>query len=575
MNENELERFFFNLTQKELIEIINFVEEFVDKRVNNKYSIKKRILVEYLVSIFMDKINLKQIYNKLIRTDVSKYVYDKLVWNSEPIDSLDIVKKFKYEFTIKPSSRYYGKENIFLDNELSFVIRSVFYDSNKAKSDKLYMKDEIRKLLKLIYPLPKDYNLIATSSLDDTEFTYSNEDKVLDFIDIISDMMNNNLIEFGKTNEKPLAKTLNILKNSTGVNEFYSDKKLNSLAVDMLTRSFYYYGKSVKVFEAVEYKALKHFTLALFKDYFNFFISRIFFAHLKKVRYDNYYSSQKNLFNTLQIIIANMPKDKYVSFENISKFCKYRDLKVDIEQSYKTDEYYIDFEDSSGNTERIFAEDAYNMIVFEPVLKASLFYLGALGLMELKYDTPNSHISAFDSLKYVKFTELGKYVFGVNKKYNYVKKSKTTNKLKFDEYKPIISVDKSNVIAQTKIEAYTEKYDNGKYILSYSKIFRDCKTKKALDMKIDGFYKNIEPNPPKVFKDFFEEIKQNANMLKRDLKMITIELKNNQKLLNLFMTNKKLQELTIKAQGYRILILRTDMPKLTRIVKDNGFFIEF
>ncbi|MEA3553244.1 MAG: hypothetical protein U9R39_02445, partial [Campylobacterota bacterium] len=80
---------------------------------------------------------------------------------------------------------------------------------------------------------------------------------------------------------------------------------------------------------------------------------------------------------------------------------------------------------------------------------------------------------------------------------------------------------------------------------------------------------------PTVFDDFFEEIKENSNMLKRDLKLITIELKNNKKLLNLFMNNKKLQELTIKASGYRILILKDNMAKLTKIVKDNGFFVEF
>ena len=94
-------------------------------------------------------------------------------------------------------------------------------------------------------------------------------------------------------------------------------------------------------------------------------------------------------------------------------------------------------------------------------------------------------------------------------------------------------------------------------------------------MKIDGFYNNIEQNPPKVFKEFFEQIKENANMLKKDIKQIVINLENNKKLLNLFLRNKKLQELTVKAQGYRIIVSKDDISKLTKIVKDNGFFIEF
>jgi len=36
-----------------------------------------------------------------------------------------------------------------------------------------------------------------------------------------------------------------------------------------------------------------------------------------------------------------------------------------------------------------------------------------------------------------------------------------------------------------------------------------------------------------------------------------------------------LQEMTIKASGYRVLVKKEDIPKLTKIVKDNGFFVEF
>ena len=41
------------------------------------------------------------------------------------------------------------------------------------------------------------------------------------------------------------------------------------------------------------------------------------------------------------------------------------------------------------------------------------------------------------------------------------------------------------------------------------------------------------------------------------------------------MKNKKLQELVIKAQGYKVIVLKENISKLTKIVKDNGFFVEF
>jgi hypothetical protein len=41
------------------------------------------------------------------------------------------------------------------------------------------------------------------------------------------------------------------------------------------------------------------------------------------------------------------------------------------------------------------------------------------------------------------------------------------------------------------------------------------------------------------------------------------------------MKNKKLQELIVKAQGYKILVLQKNIAKVSKILKENGFFVEF
>ncbi|MDQ7066849.1 MAG: hypothetical protein Q9M40_01960 [Sulfurimonas sp.] len=320
--------------------------------------------------------------------------------------------------------------------------------------------------------------------------------------------------------------------------------------------------------------------LEKFEDRYYFFITRILLSHLKKVRFDHHYGSEKSLFSSLTVIINELPKESWVSMENILKFSKYRDLKVHLEYEGKTDNYIFSAQDGEYS-----CDSHYYPLFFEPVLKGGFFYLAALGLCEIKYDTPKSeygikakekeYISTWDSLKYVKLTPLGKYVFGLSESYEQKAIKKVTKELKFDEYKPIITIAASDSITQAKLEPYTDKYDTNRYILSHTKIFRDCKNTKALELKIEAFYKQIEKNPPQVFKDFFDEIKKNQNLLKRDLKQVVIELNNNKKLLNLFMKNKKLQELVIKAEGFRIIVLKENVVKLTKIVKENGFFVEF
>ena len=589
---DDLKRVFSDCTQAELHELILYVDDVAEKKecvefdVKKKYSVKKQILVNYMTSVFLSKNSVFKIYKKLTSTKASEYLYQKLIWEADKVETSEIVEKFNYKFRVKEALTY-GVQTTNLENELSLVQRMrTFYYS--GESDRLYLNAKFKSVLKLLYPKPKDYDLEAVANPDETKYAYSNEQGVLNFIGVIEEMLKNKLVEFGKTNEKPLGKTLNILKSSTGVEEFYEQTGLNSFVVDMLTRSFYYYDSGVKSFEKPEQNALKHFVLAQFGNHFHFFITRIFLGHLKKVRYDSYYSSEKNLFYALYSVVKEMPRDDYVSLENILKFCKYRDLNVDIERKEKVDEYNMALQRVEHGTKLLttaYAEEYHNELVFEPTLKASLFYLGALGLLELKYDDPISpydvsakdkpYLSPWDSLKYVKLTKLGKYVFGFSDAYEYEKKETERKNVKFDEYKPIITVDKQDTITQAKLEQFTEKQDEGRYVLSHAKIFKDCKTKKALEVKIDGFYTQIEANPPQVFKDFFDEIKTNAGMLKRNLNHIVIELNDNKKLLNLFMKNKKLQELIIKAQGYRVLVSKENLPKLTKIVKDNGFFIEF
>jgi hypothetical protein len=395
-------------------------------------------------------------------------------------------------------------------------------------------------------------------------------------------MLDNKLIEFGKTNEKPMVKSLNILKESILIEEFFSEKKSDTLALDMLIRSFYFYKKKF-YFENRELDSLKVFVEYQLKDSFDFSISKIFTSHLNKIKFGRYINGQKELFNLTKNIIDRMPKNDWLSFDNIAKYSYYRKLYFSFEGNYKTNYY----EFKGENDEIFYVKDYYNHLFHEPVLKAMFFYLGVLGLVELKYNTPitnhvdirakgERYISVWDGLKYIRFTELGKYIF--KRSNSYTPKEPTVRneiQLKFDEFKPIITVEKSSSITMIRLESFVEKLDGDRYILSHNKLFKDCFNLKSLKIKIDSFYKKIEKNPPSVFVDFFDEAIDNSNLMRINQKQIVIELKNNKRLLNLFMNNRKLKELFIKAEGYRIIVSEEDIPKIRNIVKDNGFFIEF
>jgi len=582
---DELKEIVSNCSYQELIKFTKYVNEVAPGRLDIKKisSTRKTALVNYLVELLAKNKNILNISKKLLSTPLASYLYTTIVWEHTALDTAIVASEFDVNFPKIEAGGSYGVNEDYLSGILGLIIRATrqsggyYYGEDM---DVLSISRNVIPLLKIVLPVPDDFNLEAVQNPKDTVYSYTNENEIFNFISIASDMLKNDLVEFGKTGEKPLAKSLNILKLSSGINEFYSEKKLDSYATDMLTRSFSYYYWASKKFKNSELDTLKEFVSDKFEDKYYFFITRILASHLKKVRYDHHYGSEVQLFRVLMTIIMGLPKDSWVEVENILKYSKYRELNFHLEYKGKTDNYILDNEDGYYSCEK-----SYLQLFFNPVLKGSFFYLASLGLMEIKYDEPKSesnvkakgkeYISVWDGLKYIKLTELGKYIFGLTNSYEQKSIKKVKTQLKFDEYKPIITIEASDTISQAKLDSFTEKYDENRYILNHAKIFKDCKTIKALELKIDSFYKNIEPNPPQVFKDFFDEIKRNQNLLKRDLKQVVIELKDNKKLLNLFMKNKKLQELVIKAQGYKVIVLKENISKLTKIVKDNGFFVEF
>ncbi|MCK9373940.1 MAG: hypothetical protein M0P91_12165 [Sulfuricurvum sp.] len=572
---------FFNF----ILELLEFEERFSlpDTLVSSQAS--PNLQMKFMEKKLNDNAFRKKIVSILSSTSETVELYRNLVWEYEALSAAKLPQSL-----LKPQvpDKSYGTHKVQLPSPFSLITHSTQFGYTGAVSH-LMIDDTLAELLKYFLPLPDHYVLIPAQEIAKTEYTYSNESGILGFMSVFDEMIQHRLVDVSDTNEKPSAKTLNVLRQSGGIDEFFTEKGMDLYANDMLTRSFYHFIYIQKGFKNRELESLKTFVNLQLNNRISFFISRIFTSHLKKVRFSYHDTSERSLFLLVKELIEQMPKEGWVSFENIDSFCTYRKVEFHLESSYKTDSYTLECDPVDlfgfGDKTMVDCEDFYDELFFQPVLKAMFFYLGALGLLELKYDDPLSacaiqakgkrYISAWDGLKYIRLSDLGRYVFGFAQIYTPIVVKKEIKELKLDEYKPIITLHPDDSVTIAKLDAYAEKIDDTRYALSYSKIFKECSTYKSLEIKIDTFYNQIASNPPKVFQDFFDEIKKRACLLKKEPKQIVIHLENNHELLALFMNHKKLQEYCIKGQGYRILVEKENLPKVKKIVQENGFFIDF
>ncbi len=169
----------------------------------------------------------------------------------------------KFGLSLNNTARVDHIEEKFLGH-LSLIYKYSYWNENS-----IYIHKRIRPILKLIHPLPDDYELREVKSIDETKYTYSNESNILSTITTIEEMLKTNLIAFGKTGEKPLAKSLNILKSTTTNEEFFPIKKMDSLSIDMLTRSFSFFYWEKKRFKKTPLETLKTFMTLQLKDEFD------------------------------------------------------------------------------------------------------------------------------------------------------------------------------------------------------------------------------------------------------------------------------------------------------------------
>ena len=103
----------------------------------------------------------------------------------------------------------------------------------------------------------------------------------------------------------------------------------------------------------------------------------------------------------------------------------YRDKDVEL-IAFKDVKDYIYINEANGERAKILEYKQYEDYIIEPFVKSYIFLLGIFGVFEIFYEKPffkkglylkNNYLSKYDGLKYIKLTNLGRYIFGYTDKY--------------------------------------------------------------------------------------------------------------------------------------------------------------
>ena len=315
----------------------------------------------------------------------------------------------------------------------------------------------------------------------------------------------------------------------------------------------------------------------------NYHYTSLYLNYLKGVK--NIWKSKEEIkrgFATIKKIIDELPDDKPVSVDNIIKAILYRDEFIeiiDVKDAYD----YIYINEANYERTKILNYEKYQMYVVIPFIKSVLFLLGVLGVFEIYYDYPsinnslylkNGYLSKYDGIKYIKFTELGRYCFDRIDEYDF-KNAKEDGEVILDEDRLIATLMGDAPVKTMFLERVSQRIATNKYKFTRENFLRGISSSKEIEERINEFYTKITSEPNQLWREFFEDILEKSSFIKAESQFVVLKLKNDKELIKTITKDERFKPLMLKGEDFHLLIKSENVSEVISLFKEHGYYVNF
>ncbi|NDY71667.1 hypothetical protein [Desulfobacter hydrogenophilus] len=395
-------------------------------------------------------------------------------------------------------------------------------------------------------------------------------------------------LKFTKNGKEVLKGSLKKMTNACGIDEFYIDdvNELKYLKTKLLADFF----NCMPPWKAKELEDPTGFLKTRINQYFSFegftgHSSRSMFAHVKRQMEDfDSNDAEKNMRKNFKKVLNLLPEKKWIATRDLAMTAFYDGIDFNpFSKAYEFTSLYITRNlPHYTRRDNIYLQKLPTIdILTLPYIKAMMFLMGALGLVELGYSTPENNIfrqynkswlSIYDGLKYVRLTEFGSYVIGRKTRFTHDIVTQSAE-IEIDEHKTMLSIYGNDPVKQMALEALGQQVTNSSYMVSYQSFLKDCSTHKDVENKIQFFRDNIIAEPPPIWEIFFKEVLARMNPLEQVPAMSVFRVKPDRELLTLLTRDNILKKYVFRAENHHILVKTSDFSKVKKRLAFLGFFI--
>lgn len=426
-----------------------------------------------------------------------------------------------------------------------------------------------------------------TAELPDKLTVFNAEADLFQEIPILNNLCESEMLTLGKTVlfTAKLRKAL----NHVNINDFNLDEKSTKYYEETLR---YYYlittylltceitHKSV-INSASPLQLIQLCIQNIFNNASNF--SKLFLPHISGIKrdYDLTHNAHE-LMRSLKQSLLTLNSSMWTSIEQLlyQTRCKFEhEARFSILIQEPTSYYNIGFKLRDKNADEPIKYDEIITRVNHHSIKSALLAMASWGIIEIAYDpttTANGPSYLTDALRYVRLTNLGKYVFGKAKSYQLPTTMVNTCKdFELNADRLLIKVLNPNSKGNFALGKIATPITPQLYRTDFSVFLKECNTKDDIEKNIDLFKKYIANEPPQIWADFFNAMLERTNALKKvKTNYITrsIDAKDKE-LQDIIMHAPNIKQYILRAEGYVVLIEQAHLSDVNNILKTYGYTI--
>ena len=488
------------------------------------------------------------------------------------------------EPSIKQNSKY------FWDDEEVCDKLATWFEPIKAKAEisrkedyaqkgyYLYFKESYlyAQFLSVFFPELLEIEECTELPNAETYKTYSGEANIFTILPIMSSLFDSAQLNMGRsklpaTELKKAAKLIKLPEFFNDGNKYFGNLCANFVLNIYTVYSFDWYDKGCTEPQDLLKDLFQ--TIAKIQEY----LLPIAMPHFTGFRKNICANSWANaLVRVLNENLKLFYKKEWIPVEKLSTYCRItgdaseKRFLLFYQEDIDRGILYNDF-DHKG----IYIDNVLHEITL-PFIKAVLFAYAAFGFVEVAYKEKPAEdaTSYFDSLEYVRLTNLGKYALGISKKYVRTQQ-KDIQYFELDEERLIIKSLVENNPYENLLANMAAPISKKMYKASYESFLSGCEKLQDITNKIDFFKEYICAEPPANWEQFFKELKKRCKPMKAPQKKYSLFQipADNKELQRIILIDPVIRKYSLKAEGFILLVETSNKGKVMEALKKYGYLL--